>query len=525
MESRNWINSPWTPLPPISDWFAGSMYVDSISKAFIGLTLFLIPLCILISIETITVRLKVFIFLLFLVEFCLVLAFSSGSLIYFYIAFETILIPMFFIIGIWGSRRRRIIASYYIFMYTVAGSILFLLGIFYIQMLCNTTVYLELFTIFATKAHSAAIPQILIFKLFFIAFAVKVPMYPFHLWLPEAHVEAPTAGSVILAGLLLKLGGFGFYRFLIALFPLGALWGRSIVYTIALISILYSSVTALRQNDLKRVIAYSSIAHMNFGVLGLFSFYKEGISGAMFLMIGHGLVSSALFIVIGCFYFRYKTRIVDYYGGMATPMPKLSIFFFFFAISNFAFPGTVNFIGELLVLIGIVPITRLFFIFVLIGSVIGTAYTILIYAKVSFGELKYELNRKYLDLVNYEWISLIILLFFTIFFGIYPSYLLDIINWDMVNLTRHSYFVMLLDYTYTNFGYVSPNYPQDKLSCIYRVSKVVDILWSPFIGDSAESRIPYPYSSIGDIFIGSPNMERISVGFEFPNEIKLLNKW
>jgi proton-translocating NADH-quinone oxidoreductase chain M len=297
--------------------------IDGISLFFLLLTTLLIPLCILTS-WNVGSNLKEFMIAFLALDFFLIGTFCVLDLLLFYIFFESILIPMFFIVGVWGSRERKILAAYYFFLYTLLGSIVMLLSILYIYNQVGTTDY-ETLLIFSFSEFE----QKLMWLTFFIAFASKVPMVPVHLWLPEAHVEAPTAGSVILAGVLLKLGTYGFIRFSLPLFPKASFFFTPLVYTIAAIGIIYTSFTAIRQTDFKRIIAYTSIAHMNLVILGIFSFNTIGIEGAILQSLSHGFVASALFLVIGVVYDRYRTRIVQYYGGLATVMPiYITIFYF-----------------------------------------------------------------------------------------------------------------------------------------------------------------------------------------------------
>jgi len=289
---------------------------------------------------------------------------------------------MFIIIGIWGSRPRKIRAAYIFFLYTLFGSFFMLYGIFYLYTIINSTNFDVLLYIHLTKSE-----QIFLWVCFFIPFAIKIPMIPFHIWLPEAHVEAPTIGSVILASLLLKLGGYGFIRFVIPMFPFGTLYFLPMLQILGTISVLYASLVTIRQSDIKRIIAYSSIAHMNLIVLGLFTCTFQGLDGAIYLMIGHGIVSSGLFLCVGILYDRYHTRLLRYYGGIGQIMPIFSFFFFLFTLANMSFPGTSNFIGEFLIFVGLFK-THPWITFLAASGIVWSAiYSIWLFNRVVFGSL------------------------------------------------------------------------------------------------------------------------------------------
>jgi proton-translocating NADH-quinone oxidoreductase chain M len=313
--------------------------------------------------------LKEYLIAFLLLEFFLIGVFCILDLLLFYIFFESVLIPMFLIVGIWGSRERKILASYYFFLYTLLGSVVMLLSILYIYYQVGTTDYEMLLTFSFSE-----IEQKFLWFTFFLAFASKVPMVPVHLWLPEAHVEAPTAGSVILAGVLLKLGTYGFIRYSLPLFPNASFFFTPLVYTISAIGIIYTSFTAIRQSDFKRIIAYTSIAHMNLVMLGIFSFNSIGIEGAIFQSLSHGFVASALFLVIGIVYDRYHTRIVKYYSGLASVMPIYITIFMFFTMANISFPGTSSFVGEFLILTGSFKCNTSVTFLGATGVIIGGAY-------------------------------------------------------------------------------------------------------------------------------------------------------
>jgi proton-translocating NADH-quinone oxidoreductase chain M len=304
---------------------------------------------------------------------------------------------MFLIVGIWGSRDRKILAAYYFFLYTLLGSVVMLLSILYIYYQIGTTDYETLITFSFSKLE-----QKLLWFTFFLAFASKVPMVPIHLWLPEAHVEAPTAGSVILAGVLLKLGTYGFIRFSLPLFPKASFFFTPLVYTIATTGIIYTSFTAIRQTDFKRIIAYTSIAHMNLVILGIFSFNNIGIEGAILQSLSHGFVASALFLVIGVIYDRYRTRIVQYYGGLTTVMPIYITIFLFFTLANISFPGTSSFVGEFLILIGSFKINATITFLGATGVIIGAAYSLWLFNRIAFGNLKTQYTQKFMDLSSRE---------------------------------------------------------------------------------------------------------------------------
>ena len=311
-----------------------SLGIDGISLFFLLLTTLLFPLCIVTSWNKNSNTKNYFLAFLVL-EFFLIGAFCSTELIMFYIFFESVLIPMFLIIGIWGSRERKVKASYYFFLYTLLGSILMLLSVIYAQVQLGTTNYEVLLTFSFSE-----IEQKLIWFSFFVSFSSKVPSLPVHLWLPEAHVEAPTAGSIILAGVLLKLGTYGFIRFSIPVLPKASFYFAPLVYSVCVVSLIYTSFTAIRQTDFKRIIAYTSIAHMNLVVLGIFSFNIIGVEGAILQCLSHGFVASALFLLIGIFYDRHHTKIIKYYGGLIQIMPVCIIFFLFFTLANIGLPGT-----------------------------------------------------------------------------------------------------------------------------------------------------------------------------------------
>ena len=390
--------------------------IDGISLFFIILTTFLIPICLLISYENITKNIKDYFLLYFILEFCLIISFSVLDLLIFYIFFESILIPMFLIIGIWGSRERKIKASYLFFIYTLIGSLFMFIAIIHLFLTIGTTDYQILYF---SKIDNTF--EKFYWLAFFLSFAVKVPMLPFHLWLPEAHVEAPTAGSVLLAGILLKLGSYGMLRFLIPLFPNASIFFTPFVLILCIISILYSSLTAIRQTDLKRIIAYASVAHMNFIVLGLFSFTYQGLEGSLIQMLSHGLVSSGLFFSIGCLYDRYHTRFINYYGGLAHTMPIFSTILFIYVLSNMSIPGSSSFIGEILLLVGVFENNITTAVFTIIGMFLGGVYSLLFYNRICFGNLQTNFLKIYYDLTYREFLIHISLILGILVMGIYPT--------------------------------------------------------------------------------------------------------
>lgn len=397
--------------------------IDGISLPFILLSTLLIPFCMYISFTNIKYNIKIYYILLLLTELFLVLIFSVLNIIFFYIFFESILIPMFLIIGIWGSRERKIHAAYQFFIYTLLGSILMLISIIYINLNLGTT---NFFKILIDNELLFKIENYLIWLTFFFSFAVKIPMIPFHIWLPEAHVEAPTAGSVILAGVLLKLGCYGFLRILLSIFDNITFDFLPIIYTICLISIFYASFTTIRQIDLKKIIAYSSIVHMNFALLGLFTFSVQSLLGSFFLMLSHGLVSGGLFLSIGILYDRYRTRIIKYYNGLNFFMPIFSLFFFLFTLANVGFPTTSSFIGEFLIILGVFDY-NLFVIFLGSSSLIfGGIYAFWLYNRIFFGPLYKKFLIKFCDINKREFYILCTLLILIFFFGFFPNFIFKI---------------------------------------------------------------------------------------------------
>ena len=403
--------------------------VDGISLFFILLSTFLIPICILLSRNSVKVYIKEYMICFLLLEWLLILTFSILDLVLFYIFFESILMPMMIIIGVWGSRERKIGAAYQFFLYTLFGSVFFLLAILAIYFETGTSDITILLTTYFPFER-----QLILWLAFFASFAIKIPMIPVHTWLPEAHVEAPTAGSVILAGVLLKLGGYGFLRFSIPMFPEASIYFKPLVYLLSVVAIIYVSLTTLRQIDLKKIIAYSSVAHMAFVTLGIFTFNLQAIEGSILLMLSHGLVSSALFMCVGILYDRHKTRIIKYYSGLLQVMPLFITIFFIFTLANLSFPTTSGFIGEFLVLVGLFQTNKFITFLASTGMVLGAAYSIWLWNRVACGNLKVYFINTYADL-NYREILLFVpLIFLTFFLGIYPEIILDYLHVTVKNL-------------------------------------------------------------------------------------------
>lgn len=390
--------------------------VDGISLFFLILTTFLISICLLISYEIIKNNIKEFFILFFILEFCLIISFSTLDIFIFYIFFESILIPMFLIIGFWGGREKKVKAFYFFFLYTLTGSIFMFIAIIHIFLITGTTDYQILYNLNINFFYEK-----IYFLIFFLTFAIKIPIIPFHIWLPEAHVEAPTSGSILLAGILLKLGSYGLIRFLIPLFPKACIYFTPYILILCLISIIYSSLTAIRQLDLKKIIAYASIAHMNLIILGLFSLNIQGLEGSILQMISHGLISSGLFFSIGCLYDRYHTRFINYYGGLSQIMPLFSIFLFFYILSNISIPLSSNFVGELLILIGIFEENVIIFFFVIIGLFFGSIYSLLFYNKICYGNIKNIYLKIFYDLTYREFLINLIIIIPILLLGIYPK--------------------------------------------------------------------------------------------------------
>lgn len=396
--------------------------LDNLTILFCFLTVFLISISFLITWDSPKYNNNFFLLILWLLEFSLFHTFTSLNLISFFIFFEMSLIPMFLLILIWGSRQRKIHAVYLFFFFTATGSILLLIALFLLYY-HTQTFYLP--TLFYIKLPITL--QKILWLLFFFGFAVKVPIIPFHTWLPEAHVEAPTSGSIILAGLLLKVGTFGMLRFMFPLLNEASLYFKHVAYFFAIFSIFYASFIALSQIDMKKIIAYSSIAHMGFVILGIFSFNIYGYLGSLIIMFSHGIVSSALFFIIGCSYDRYKTKNIYDYGGLVTTMPLFSSIFFILTITNMSFPGTSNFIGESLVLLGISEINYFLCFFTSLSIILTSVYSIWLFNRVNFGKINCNL-KGFKDLTKIEFYVSTILIFFIFFFGLFPNFLLQNIN-------------------------------------------------------------------------------------------------
>ena len=440
-----WINfdksAPGFQFVDTFTWFSQlnihfSIGIDGISLFFIILTTFLIPVCLLVSWNRIKVYLKEYMIFFLLLETLVIAVFSVLDLLVFYIFFESVLIPMFIIIGIWGSRERKIHAAYQFFVYTLIGSVFMLLAIMFIYFEAGTT---DLQILMQTPFSKDR--QLILWLAFFASFAVKVPMMPFHIWLPEAHVEAPTAGSVILAGILLKLGGYGFLRFSIPLFPDATVYFTPLVYTLSIVAIIYASLTTLRQIDLKKIIAYSSVAHMGFVTIGLFTLNIQGIEGSILLMLSHGLVSGGLFLCVGMLYDRYKTRVLEYYGGLAQVMPTFAVIFLFFIMANISVPGTSSFVGEFLVLLGVFQHSTVAATLATTGVILGAAYSIWLYNRVMFGELNTKYITAYHDLNRREFFIFVPFIILVLIMGIYPEIFLNVMHVSVTNIIEHGNFI------------------------------------------------------------------------------------
>lgn len=394
--------------------------IDGISLFFIILTNLLIFICILASWSNINFDIKYYLIFFLFMELLLIGVFSVLDLLIFYIFFECVLIPMFFLIGIWGSRQRKMRASYFFFFFTLIGSVVMLLAIIYIYYQTGTSNYEVLLLMNFTK-----IEQQFLWFAFFLSFAAKVPMLPLHVWLPEAHVEASTTGSVILAGILLKLGTYGLIRYSFPLFPYASFYFAPFVYSLSVLGVLYASLTAIRQSDFKRIIAYTSIAHMNLVIVGIFSFHTISIEGAILQSISHGFVSSALFLIIGVLYDRHHTRLVKYYGGLAYTMPIYTCIFLFFTLANIGFPGTSSFVGEFLILLGSFSINSTITFFSAISMVLGGCYSLWLFNRIAYGNIKYLWNTLFFDLTKREFFYFLPLIFCVVALGLYPEIFLD----------------------------------------------------------------------------------------------------
>ena len=376
------------------EWISGfvnyKVGVDGISILFILLTTFITPICVITVNATIKNRLKDFLIAILILETFMIGVFCSLDLVVFYLFFEAGLIPMFLIIGIWGGERR-VYSAFKFFLYTLLGSVLMLVAIISIYWITGTTDVIKLYELGIDAKY-----QNLLWLAFFSSFAVKTPMWPVHTWLPDAHVEAPTAGSVLLAAILLKMAGYGFIRFSLGLFPDASLYFVPLVYTLSLIAIIYTSLVALMQEDMKKLIAYSSVAHMGFVTLGIFTMTQQGIEGSIFQMISHGLVSAALFLCVGVVYDRLHTRLINRYGGLVSIMPKYAIVFMVFTLGALGLPGTSGFIGEFLVLMGAFKKNILVATIASLGVILGAAYMLWLYKRIIFGKLINEDVKKWL---------------------------------------------------------------------------------------------------------------------------------
>ncbi|MEZ5899528.1 MAG: NADH-quinone oxidoreductase subunit M [Hyphomicrobium sp.] len=415
-------------------WLGGLKYkmgVDGISMLFVILTTFLMPLCILASWESVQDRVKEYMIAFLVLETLMLGVFCALDIVLFYLFFEGGLIPMFLIIGVWGGKRR-VYASFKFFLYTLLGSVLMLLAMMAMYWHAGTT---DIPTLLSTTFPADM--QWWLWLAFFASFAVKMPMWPVHTWLPDAHVEAPTAGSVILAGILLKMGGYGFLRFSLPMFPIASEQLAPLVFSLSIIAIIYTSLVALVQEDIKKLIAYSSVAHMGYVTMGIFTASQQGIDGAIFQMLSHGIVSAALFLCVGVVYDRTHTREIAAYGGLVERMPKYAVAFMVFTMANVGLPGTSGFIGEFLTLLSAFKANTWVAILGTTGVILSAAYALYLYRRVIFGELDKPKLKALLDLSPREIVILAPLVLLTIFYGIYPAPVLDVTGASVKNLVAN----------------------------------------------------------------------------------------
>ena len=396
--------------------------VDGISILFIILTTLITFLCILSVSSTVKIKLKEYLLAILIMESFMIGVFCSLDLVIFYLFFEAGLIPMFLIIGIWGGPRR-VYSAFKFFLYTLLGSVLMLVAIISIYWLYGTTDFNKLYDLGIDPQY-----QYLLWLAFFSSFAVKTPMWPVHTWLPDAHVEAPTAGSVLLAAILLKMAGYGFIRFSIGLFPHASDFFTPLIFTLSVIAIIYASLIALMQDDMKKLIAYSSVAHMGFVTLGIFTIQQQGLEGSILQMISHGLVAAALFLCVGVVYDRMHSRLINTYGGLVSIIPKYSVLLMVFVLASLGLPGTSGFIGEFLILMGAFKDNFLVAVIASIGVILGAAYILWMYKRVVFGKIVNPELKTMVDLNRSEFLVLSCLAVPILFFGFYPEPLINTIE-------------------------------------------------------------------------------------------------
>ena len=421
LEEQSWIN----------DFIKFKLGIDGISILFIVLTTLITPICIISCINSVKDRVKEFLIAILILETFMIGVFCSLDLVVFYLFFEAGLIPMFLIIGVWGGPRR-VYSAFKFFLFTLLGSVLMLVAIIAIYWITGTTDVTQIYEIKIPKEY-----QNLLWLAFFSSFAVKMPMWPVHTWLPDAHVEAPTAGSVILAAILLKMAGYGFLRFSLPMFPLASEFFTPLIFTLSIIAIIYTSLVALMQEDMKKLIAYSSVAHMGYVTLGIFTFTKQAIEGSVFQMISHGLISAALFLCVGVVYDRLHSRMIGTYGGLVNYLPKYSFLFIVFALAGLGLPGTSGFLGEFLVLTGTFQKNYLVAMLATFGVVLGAAYMLWLTKRVIFGVTKNDQIKNLKDVNKSEIIMLGILALLVIFFGFYPVPLMETLNVSVDNLINN----------------------------------------------------------------------------------------
>ena len=408
VEEKSWINN----------FIKFKLGVDGISILFIVLTTFITPICIISCINSVKTRVKEFLIAILILETFMIGVFCSLDLVIFYLFFEAGLIPMFLIIGVWGGPRR-VYSAFKFFLFTLLGSVLMLVAIIVIYWLTGTTDITQIYEIRIPR-----VPEYIMVS-FLSSFAVKMTMWPVHTWLPDAHVEAPTAGSVILAAILLKMAGYGFLRFSIPMFPIASEFFTPLIYTLSIIAIIYTSLVALMQDDMKKLIAYSSVAHMGYVTLGIFTLTKQGIEGSIYQIISHGLISAALFLCVGVVYDRLHSRMINTYGGLVNYLPKYSFLFLVFALAAIGLPGTSGFLGEFLVLTGAFQKSYLAAMLATFGVILGAAYMLWMTKRVIFGVTNNSEIKSLTDVNKSEIIMLASLAFFVIFFGFYPVPLIE----------------------------------------------------------------------------------------------------